>query len=167
MWNTGFAEKTLFRGIPDYRHFIHRLEIGVQRTPDCRVIAFCLLRNQYHLIVEETAPGAVAAYMHRLGVAYATYFNSRYHQTGKLFTGPYKDLQLQTDEDMILRVAHIARLPERTGFDMQSYQWSSLRAYSQDQRQWLYKTPIQHYFATEDTDALSAFVQSVEPPTSI
>lgn len=164
VWNTGFAEKTLFRGIPDYRHFIQRLETGAQKTPDCRVIAFCLLRNQYHLVVEEAAPGAIASYMHRLNVAYATYFNSKYQQAGKLFKGPYKDLQLQSDEEMMIQIARIARLPEQLGFDIHKYQWSSLRAYSDDQRIWLHKTPIQRYFATDDNSALRAFVQSVESP---
>lgn len=163
VWNTGFGEKTLFRATPDYRHFITRLRAGATIDDGCRVIAFCLLRNQYYLILEETTPGATSKFMHRLSVAYAMYFNNRYDQSGKLFAGPYKDQQLVTDEALMLGIARIARLPEQYRQSIDTYRWSSLRSYTNGIHDWLYGESIRNYLRSEDAEALLQFVMSVAP----
>lgn len=163
VWNTGFHDKTLFRSPVDYKHFVSRLEKGAAYIDECRVVGFSLLRNQYHLIVEEVTPGGVARFIHRLNISYATYFNHKYTQVGKVFAGPYKEVRLADDEQLMLQLAIIARLPESLGVSADTYKWSSLRAYTNSQHSWLHKQPVMAYFASDEPELLRLFVQSVAP----
>lgn len=160
--NTGFANKTLFRAAIDYEQFIEKLKVTAAKNSDCRVVAYCLSRSGYFLILEEGAEGAIARFMHRLAVAYAMYFNNKYHAEGKLFAGPYKDQQLETSEDVLLRMARMARLPECLGIEPDTYKWSSLSSYLTQSDGWLAKDIVRHYFNDDDPHLFFEFTKMVE-----
>ena len=153
IWNTARGGKSLFRTEKDYRHFIGRLNRD-DMPADCRVMAYCLLRDQYHLVVEELQPGSIAKFMHKLNVAYAMYFNAHYDTTGKLFAGPYSDRQLADLDDVALSVAQLHLAPQALGYSLSVYLWTSYRAYIKSQAKWLHKDPLQQFF--KDTDVASA-----------
>ena len=47
-----------------------------QRKPLVRIIAYCIMDNHYHLLVEEINEGGIVKFMQKLGVGYVRYFNN-------------------------------------------------------------------------------------------
>ena len=61
-----------------------------ERRPLVRILAYCLMPNHFHLLVEELREGGITTFMHKWGLGYACYFNNKYKRSGSLFEGPFK-----------------------------------------------------------------------------
>ena len=106
---------------------------------------FCLMPTHYHLILRQIQDEGIYRFMHKLGTAYAMYFNLKYKRRGVLFEGRYKAKPIETDEYMIhlSRYIHLNPLnifqgdwKERGVADreaanafLESYRWSSYPDY--------------------------------------
>jgi putative transposase len=69
-----------------------------EEAPLVRIMADCLMTNHYHLILEELVEGGITSFMHKLGTGYTMYFNKKYERVGSLFQGPFKAIQVDTDD---------------------------------------------------------------------
>jgi putative transposase len=61
------------------------------------IIAFCLVENHFHLILQELAEGNIAKFMQRLGTGMAKKFNERHDEKGSLFQGAYRAKTISDD----------------------------------------------------------------------
>ncbi len=61
------------------------------------IIAFCLVENHFHLILEELSEGGIARFIQRLGTGMAKKFNERYKEKGALFQGAYRAKTISDD----------------------------------------------------------------------
>jgi len=61
-----------------------------KREPLVRISADCLMPNHFHLLIEEIKNGGISRFMHKLGVGYTKYFNSKYKRVGSLYQGTFK-----------------------------------------------------------------------------
>lgn len=61
------------------------------------IVAYCVLPNHFHLILQQKVEGGVSEFMKRLG-GYTSYFNKRHKRTGVLFQGKYKSKHIKTTE---------------------------------------------------------------------
>lgn len=61
------------------------------------IIAFCLVENHFHLILEELVDGNIARFMQRLGIGMTKKFNERYDEHGALFQGAYRAKTIDDD----------------------------------------------------------------------
>lgn len=99
--------------------------------------AFCLMPNHFHLLVKETEEGGIARYMHRVAVGYAKYFAEKHEQSGHVFQGPYKAVQVEDDKQLLYLSAYIHRNPHELadwkGREFE-YPWSSLQDFTQGNR---------------------------------
>lgn len=77
---------------------------AVDREPLVNIHAFCLMRNHYHLLVSEVQEGGIPAFMRKLNMGYAKYFNEKYERKGLLWQGRYRKIQ-------IVRDAHFLYIP--------------------------------------------------------
>ena len=81
------------------------IEKGVEkRKLLVKILAFCLMPNHYHLLLEPIAENGVTKFMRKLNIGYAKYFNTKYERSGTLFEGRYKSLIVNDD-------AHFIHLP--------------------------------------------------------
>lgn len=77
-----------------------------ERTPLVHIHAFCLMDNHYHLLlspIDENLDN-LAAFMRKLNMGYAKYFNEKYERIGALWQGKYKSIPVERD-------AHFMYLP--------------------------------------------------------
>lgn len=146
VFNRGNDRKNIFLSAADYGRFLEKLQ-EYSLKHNVEVVAFCLMRNHYHLLLQEAEIGGIAKLMQRLNVAHAMYFNKRYQQIGHLYQGPYKEKCINTDAYMLQVSAYIHNNPVGIGKDPQSYVWSSFPDYLGGQASWLNKAPILGYFA--------------------
>jgi putative transposase len=152
----GNERRNIFRDDRDRRHFVELLA----ELPDrfgLRVVAWVLMDNHYHLLVE-TPDGPLSRPCQWLNVAYSVWFNRRHGRSGHLFQGRFKSVLV--DEGKWLEVARyihlnpvrvaslglgkLDRLRQRTAAArdpgatlvgkrltrLRQYRWSSYRAYA-------------------------------------
>src|SRR3989338_3794202 len=71
-------------------------ERAKKRTPLVELLAFTLMPNHIHLILQETLQGGISKFMQKLG-GYSTYFNKQYKRVGTLFQSHFKDVRIHDD----------------------------------------------------------------------
>ncbi|OGX39391.1 MAG: hypothetical protein A2984_03210 [Omnitrophica WOR_2 bacterium RIFCSPLOWO2_01_FULL_41_12] len=71
---------------------------GSERKPLVRLMADCLMPNHYHFILQEIQENGISRFMHKLGVGYTKYFNSKYERVGSLFQSTFKAAAIGIDE---------------------------------------------------------------------
>ena len=77
----------LYRDPADNERFLDILA-EVTRRQRWRVLAYCLMGNHYHLLIQTPEPN-LAAGMRQLNGVYAQSFNRRHTRVGHLFEGRY------------------------------------------------------------------------------
>jgi putative transposase len=87
-----------------------------------RCLAYCLMDNHVHLLVETPEPN-LAAGMQRLHGTYARAFNDRHERSGHLFQGRYGAKAIRTDEQLLAVVRYLAMNPVEAGLCGAPSQW--------------------------------------------
>ena len=83
------------------------------------ILAFCLMDNHYHLLLEPLVEGGVSKFMKKLNMGYSRYFNTRHERQGTLFEGRYKRVLVKNE-------AHFIHLPyyiHLNPLDFKFYGW--------------------------------------------
>lgn len=92
------------------RHAFRALLAEVVARCTWRILAWCLLDNHFHLVVE-TPDDTLSAGMHRLCGEHARRFNRRHGLTGHLFQGRFHSDVVDSDEYMLAAVRYVALNP--------------------------------------------------------
>lgn len=91
-----------FNKYSDVRH--HYMEKRRERDMLVRVLAFALMPNHYHLLLQPIADNGIPLFIKKLNGGYAKYYNEKYKRHGTLFQGRYKSIHVEHD-------AHFIHLP--------------------------------------------------------
>lgn len=67
------------------------------KEPIVRILAYCLMPNHYHLLVEELQKRGISKFMHKFGSGYTRYFNNKYQRSGSLFEGPFEAVLVENE----------------------------------------------------------------------
>lgn len=101
------------------------------------LIAFALMPNHFHCIVQELNANGISIYMQRVLTSYAKYRNTKHERTGHLFEGPFKSVHIEDDAQLTYCSAYIHRnsreLPRWRDHEHE-YPWSSYRDYCEENR---------------------------------
>ena len=65
------------------------------------ILAFCLMKNHYHLLLSPRVENGVSRFMKKLNMGYAKYFNTRYKRVGTLFQSRYKSVLITNDPHLL------------------------------------------------------------------
>ena len=134
----GNARRKIFLDDRDRERFLRRLAESVE-TYSAGIHAYCLMPNHFHLVLG-TPRGNLARFMQSLQTGYAVYFNLRHHRSGHMTQGRYGARLVESEVCLLalsryvhlnpVRVKTIACLsPTEQVRYLQSYRWSSYRAY--------------------------------------
>jgi REP element-mobilizing transposase RayT len=100
-----------------------------------RVLAYCLMGNHFHAVIETPLPNLVAGMKWFLG-AYTARFSRRHKQFGHLFSGRYKALIVDSgDAGYLCTVCEYVHLNPvrakrlRKGQPLRNYRWASFPTY--------------------------------------
>lgn len=123
----GVDKRKIFLDTQDYFRFIHDLfefndienvnttfyrfsqsnDIArrkIERKPRkllVNILAFCLMPNHYHLLLQPRMEDAIPKFMKKLNMGYAKYFNQKQERYGTLFEGRYKRVPIKHDAHFI------------------------------------------------------------------
>jgi putative transposase len=108
-----------------------------QTDPLVKIVAYVLMVNHYHLVLEQLIEGGIAKFMHRLGTSYSKYITARHGHAGVIFGSAFRSVPIETESHFlyITRYVHlnpVAHLGLQIGEiknALRNYRWSSYRHY--------------------------------------
>ena len=135
----GDRRETIFLDDEDRKGFLRTLGEACERA-GWEVLAYCLMGNHFHLVVETPKPTLVSGMKWFLGT-YTQRFNARHRLRGHVFAGRYKSLLVDGGDDFYLRVVcdYVHLNPVRAGLlgegeALEDYLWSSFPEYLKSPR---------------------------------
>ncbi|MFQ5883230.1 MAG: transposase [Candidatus Methylomirabilales bacterium] len=137
--NRGLAHQNIFSGRSDRAMFL-RLLGECHEMWGIRVIAYCLLDNHYHLLVQ-TPEANLSRIMRHLNGLYTQRYNRRNNRDGPLFRGRYQAIIVDAEQYLLAVARYIHQNPVAAGLvrSPEGYAWSSCRLYVDEGRRpsWL------------------------------
>ena len=143
MYNRGVEKRIIFADDKDYRVFLRYVAEATSPRPDpaniqetftlkgeafkgiprqpknfcdsIEINAYCLMPNHFHLLLKQKSAHDMNEFVQSICTRYSMYFNKRHKRTWKLFQGPYKASNIDTDEYLL----HVSRYIHRNPFDKQ------------------------------------------------
>jgi putative transposase len=115
----------IFLDDDDYSHYLSLLG-GVVVGKRWRLLAYCLMPNHVHLLVETPEPN-LARGMQYLHGFYAQDFNGRHGVSGHLFQGRYGSVRIRDDAQFVATLRYVAANPVEgsLGKDERDWPWNS------------------------------------------
>lgn len=123
----GVNRDAIFLEDADFDRFVELLAV-VKAASGCLVLAYCLIPNHVHLIIQTTTE-PIGTVIKRLGVRYAGWFNRKYQRVGHLFQDRFKSIPVEDDEYLITLLRYVWNNPIEAGLAEHAadYPWSSRR----------------------------------------
>ena len=87
------------------------------------IIAYCLMPNHYHLIVQASADDFGQKAMQPLMVSYTKAINKQQERVGPVFQGPFQARRVRTDNDLLHLSRYIHLNPVTAGFVSAPEDW--------------------------------------------
>ena len=124
-------------------------ELFTERELLVHIHAFCLMDNHYHLLLSPVDDDLqnLSAFMRKLNMGYAKYFNEKYERSGALWQGKYKKIHIENDRHFIYLPYYIhlnpldykfpewrdGKLTKQRGATefLRAYRWSSFMDYNE------------------------------------
>lgn len=107
------------------------------------LMAYCLMPNHIHLIIEQTSSRVISEFMQSLHTRYAMYLNRKYKRIGCLFEDIYKARSIRDATDILDMSLYVHRNPIKLTTRLETYKWSSLHYYCDNQEiLWLKKEKV-------------------------
>ena len=168
VYNRGTDKRIIFNNVEDYKFFIEYLnvlndtEIKNSHVPAIlknekshpeeterlvNIIAFCLMPNHFHLLLQERVKGGISKFMQRLGTGYTMYFNEINERSGALFQGRFKSKFIDTELYLLKVIDYIHLNPKNMPGSL-AYEWSSYHYYCGDNK-------FGHLFQLEALDGIT------------
>ena len=124
----GIDDRNIFLEEGDRKKFLTQL-FQAQKKSGFQLLAYCLMDNHIHLLLEELEDLGTA--MKRITVGYVLWHNHQYGRTGHLFQNRYSSEPVEDDAYLVTVARYIHQNPVKAGMvkKADSYPWSSYRHY--------------------------------------
>lgn len=138
----GNQKQEIFLEQNDYEKFL-KLLARYKRKFHFKLYGYCLMTNHIHLIIEPKVPKELPKIMHRLNLAYAIWFSTKYERVGHIWQDRFKSMVIQKDEYLLTCINYVELNPVRANFvkEPQNYLWSSYRSRVLGHKNFLLDTP--------------------------
>lgn len=78
-----------------------------ERRPLVKILAWTLMPNHFHLLLQEIQDGGVSRFMQSLGGSMSRHFNEKYRETGSVFQGAYRSRTIGTDRYLRWAISYV------------------------------------------------------------
>ncbi len=122
--NRSVRKAPIFKRPPDYRAFLGVLQEGLDRFP-IRLVAFCVLSNHWHLIVEPAGTAVLIRFMHWVTTTHAVRWHRLRESTGQgpVYQGRYTSVPLAGMSDLIRTCRYVERNALAAGVVRRAQDW--------------------------------------------
>lgn len=127
--NRGHGRVRIFASAEDKAIFLNMLGMASKRLK-IRILAYCLMDNHYHLIIENSS-GRMADFFKLLNGEYGIDYRRRHGGNGYVFQGRFTSTLIQDEGYLLMAISYVLGNPERARLvrDFTEYPWSSAAAY--------------------------------------
>lgn len=164
VWARGNNKQVIFVDDTDRYAYLTLLAKSA-RAAELRILAYVLMPNHTHLVVQTRAANLSQA-IHQLHGPYAMFHNRRHGRINHLFGNRFRSHLITIDSYLLSVTRYIHRNPVRAGLcaKPEEYPWSSYRAYVETSTK---ETPVdpEPVLALISSDAIrsrQAYVRFVE-----
>ncbi len=130
LFNRGVNRSPIFFNDGNWLFFIRQMKHYF--TPDrVRILAYCLMPNHYHLLVQLLCDDFSATVMQPFSLSYVKAVNKQQARTGPLFEGPFQSRHVDRDEYLrhLTRYIHMNPVAANLVQTPELWQYSSYQEY--------------------------------------
>jgi REP element-mobilizing transposase RayT len=97
-----------------------------------RILAYCLLDNHYHLVIQNSS-GRMSDFFKQVNGQFGSYYRRIYKGRGYVFQDRFKSRVIQDDSYLLMVIGYVLNNPIRAGLvdNFLDYKWSSANLYFQ------------------------------------
>ena len=127
--NRGHDGLKIFQ-IDDDKEFFIKLLGETSHNLKTRILAYCLLDNHYHLVLENTSD-RMSDFFKQLNSQFGRYYRKKHKGRGYVFQDRYKSSLIQDDSYLLMVIGYVLNNPIMAGLaeNFIEYKWSSARVY--------------------------------------
>jgi putative transposase len=116
-----------------------RLNSGEATKKLVNVVAYCLMPNHFHLLLEQCVDDGITKFIQKMVTSYTMYFNKSHERTGVLFQGIFKRSHIKSNSKLLELSRYIHSNPIKIfkgandanlRKDLLEYRWSSFSDYA-------------------------------------
>ena len=122
IYNRGSARQPIFFEKENYHYLLRLFKKHAQAT-GITVIAYCLMPNHYHFLVQQDGEASAGLLFQRVFNAYTKAINKKYDRTGTLFQGRYRCILVGKSSHLFQLCRYIHANPVKDGLVASPEQW--------------------------------------------
>lgn len=109
----------------------HFLTLSPNAEKLVQIIAYCLMPTHIHFILKQLQENGISLFMGNLLNSYTRYFNVKHKRKGPLWEGRFKNVLVQTDEQLLHLTRYVHLNPTSAGIvnKPQDWRYSSYHEY--------------------------------------
>lgn len=126
VYNRGNGKQNIFLEDADYKFYLNRLERYLKKHK-VSLICYILMPNHLHLVIKQETDVPIYKFISSLHTSYSMYFNKKYNHTGHLFQDRFKQVIIESDEQLLYLTRYIHQNPIKAGLtnSIDAYFWTS------------------------------------------
>jgi putative transposase len=158
----GNAKQAVYVDDTDRRTYLRLLGLAIGRQR-WKCLAYCLMENHVHLLLE-TPHAGLAAGMQWLHSVYAQTFNARHGRVGHLFQGRYGAVRVTSDSQLWTLLRYVGVNPVEAGLCRRAsdWPWGSYGSLQAEAPAWLHWEHLFGLLAASGGDPWRRYVELVE-----
>lgn len=122
LYNRGNHKEPIFFEEENYRYFVRLMQKYLE-SEAVAILAYCLMKNHYHLLIEIRGKVDLSLKMKNLSIAYTKAINKRYDKGGHLFQGQFQGKQVDTVEYLLTLTRYIHNNPVKAHLVPSNEEW--------------------------------------------
>jgi len=124
----GHNKNFIFNNQVDIKKYIELLK-KYQKSNNIKIIAYCIMNNHAHLLLNTEVIADLSNYMHKVNGVYGTYYNKKYNYIGYVFRDRYKSEGIYSEAHLYNCINYIHNNPVKAGIcrDAVDYEFSTAR----------------------------------------
>ncbi len=87
------------------------------------IIAYCIMPTHFHLVIRQNKDNGVSKFIGNLCNSYARYFNTKYERKGRLWEGVFKNVSVDSEEQLLHLTRYIHLNPATAGLVKKAEGW--------------------------------------------
>jgi len=88
-----------------------------------QIIAYCIMSTHFHLILKQLKEGGISIFIGNVLNSYSRYFNTKHKRRGPLWEGKFKNVLVETDEQLLHLTRYIHLNPTSAGLVNKPEKW--------------------------------------------
>ncbi len=84
-----------------------RKEKNFQENKIVEILAYALINNHFHLIIQQKKDKGIVKFMQRLATGYAMYFNKKYQRRGSVFISRFSAQKIENEDELEKNIIYV------------------------------------------------------------